>query len=296
MKPHYKPIPSESKLFKVEFQETIKEFYYPWHYHPELELAYVLSGQGVRYVGNSIENFYQDDLVLLGSNLPHTWNTAEQEQPVTAIVIYLKEEFLDKTWMQSIEFEAIRRLLTNMSKGIKVDNAVALQLKQKFFELLKANSFEKLMILLGILQDLAYNNASRYLCEQEFICDLNYTDKARINEVYDYIQSNYCKPVTLAGIASKVNMSEEYFCRFFSNTMKKPFFEFLNEYKINRACKLLIETDKQVSEVCYSSGFESIPFFYRQFKKFKNCQPKSYRMNYQKVSELNLPEELTNGR
>jgi YesN/AraC family two-component response regulator len=65
--------------------------------------------------------------------------------------------------------------------------------------------------------------------------------------------------------------------------MKKSFFEFLNEYKINRACKLLIETDKQISEICYAAGFESIPFFYRQFKKFKCCQPKSYRVNYQKA-------------
>lgn len=288
MKPHFKPIPSESKLFKVEFQETSKEFYYPWHYHPELELAYILSGKGVRYVGNSIENFSGNDLVLLGSNLPHAWNTTEQEEPVTAIVIYLKEEFFDQTWMQSIEFESIRKLLTNMSKGIKVDDDVAVGLKRSFFDLLKASPFEKLMILLQILQDLSNNSFSRYLCEQGFECDLNYTDKGRINTVYDYIQNNYLKQITLADISSKVNMSEEYFSRFFSKTMKKPFFEFLNEFKINKACKLLLETDKQVSEVCYLAGFESIPFFYRQFKKFKNCQPKNYRQNYQQVSVLKM--------
>jgi len=63
----------------------------------------------------------------------------------------------------------------------------------------------------------------------------------------------------------------------------KSFFTFLNEYRISRACKLLIETDKQINEICYISGFESIPFFYRQFKKFKNCQPNAYRVNYQKA-------------
>jgi AraC-like DNA-binding protein/quercetin dioxygenase-like cupin family protein len=288
MKPHFKPIPSESKLFKVEYQETSKEFYYPWHYHPELELAYILSGKGVRYVGNSIENFYEDDLVLLGSNLPHSWNTTDQEEPVTAIVVYLKEEFFDDTWMQSIEFEAIKKLLATMSKGIKVDKEVAIHLKRKFFALLKASPFEKLMILLQILQDLSSNSACRMLCEQGFTCDLNYTDERRINMVYDFIQKNYLKQITLAEIASKVNMSEEYFSRFFSKTMKKPFFEFLNEYKINKACKLLIETDKQVSEVCYEVGFESVPFFYRQFKKFKNCQPKNYREHFKKVSSLEI--------
>ncbi|RYY27025.1 MAG: AraC family transcriptional regulator [Chitinophagaceae bacterium] len=284
MKPHFKPIPSESKLFKVEYQETSKEFYYPWHYHPELELAYILSGKGVRYVGNSIENFYADDLVLLGSDLPHTWQSTDKDEPVTAIVIYLKEEFFDPTWVQSIEFESVRKLLTNMSKGIKVDDEVARGLKRNFFALLKASPFEKLMILLQILQDLSCCTSSRYLCEQGFACDLNYTDKGRINMVYDYIQQNYLKQITLADIASRLNMSEEYFSRFFSKTMKKPFFEFLNEFKINKACKLLLETDKQVSEVCYQAGFESIPFFYRQFKKFKNCQPRNYRQNYQQAS------------
>ncbi|WP_346319196.1 AraC family transcriptional regulator [Chitinophaga sp. YIM B06452] len=285
MKPRYKPIPSESNLFKVEFQNTSEVFDYPWHYHPELEITYILNGKGVRYVGNTIENFYEDDLVLLGSNLPHAWNhTADPSQQVIAIVIYLKEEFLDKTWMHSIEFETVRKLLEAMRKGIKIDTHVASRLKPKFIDLLNASSFERLMILLQILHELSLNTEFRYLCEQEFMVDLNFNDKERINAVYKYIQANYKRQISLADIASRLNMTEEYFSRFFSKTMKKPFFEFLNEYKINRACKLLIETDKQVSEVCYASGFESLPFFYRQFKKFKNCQPKNYRQDYQKIS------------
>ena len=289
MKPHYKPIPSESKLFKVEFQKTNKEFYYPWHYHAELELTFILSGQGVRYVGNSIENFHGEELVLLGSDLPHAWNTTvEQDQPVTAIVVYLKEEFFDKNWMQSIEFEGIRNLSLLMNKGIKVDSEVAQALKPKFYELLNASPFEKLMILLQVLEFLSHNQEYRFLCEQEFTFDLDDTDKTRINSVYDYIQKNYQRQISLADIASRLNMSEEYFSRYFSKTMKKPFFEFLNEYKINRACKLLIETDKQISEICYAAGFESIPFFYRQFKKFKDCQPKNYRQHYQKISAYQM--------
>jgi len=285
MKPHYKPISSdESNLFKAAIQENEKEFEYPWHYHPEYELTYILTSQGVRYVGNSIENFFDDDLVLIGSNLPHCWiNTADQQQPASAIVVYLKEEFLDKTWMQSCEFEAIRKLLDLSNKGIKFDKAVALRLKEKCFELLKLTSLEKIMLLLQILQELTQTNEYHFLCEQGFSYELNHSHNERINIVYKYIENHYQKKISLADIAAQVNMSEEYFSRFFSKIMKKSFFEFLNEYKINRACKLLIETDKQISEICYASGFESIPFFYRQFKKFKNCQPKNYRMNYQKA-------------
>jgi AraC-like DNA-binding protein len=285
MKPHYKPIQyDESNLFKSVVQGNEKEFEYPWHYHPEFELTYIIKSHGIRYVGNSIENFFDDDLVLVGSNLPHCWiNTTGDQQQTSAVVVYLKEEFLDKTWMQSCEFETIRKLLTLSNKGIKFDKTVALRIKEKCLRLTKLPPLEKLILLLQILQELAETTEYHCLCEQGFFYELNHAHNERINIVYKYLEKNYHKKISLADIAARVNMSEEYFSRFFSKVMKKSFFEFLNEFKINKACKLLIETDKQISEICYASGFESIPFFYRQFKKFKNCQPKSYRLNYQRA-------------
>jgi AraC-like DNA-binding protein len=285
-KAHYKHIqPEESKLFTSVMQETNVQFEYPWHYHPELELTYILSSHGVRYVGNSIENFYDDDLVLIGSNLPHCWiNSSGEEQHASAMVIYLKQEFIDKTWMQSCEFETIRKMLALSEKGIRFGKETALRLKSKCLKLLHVTPLEKLMLLLEILQELAGTNDYRLLCEHGFSHKLNYTHSERINIVYKYIQEHYREKITLADISAKVNMTEEYFSRFFSRMMKKSFFEFLNEYKVNRACKLLIESDKQVSEICYASGFESIPFFYRQFKKFKKVQPKNYRATYQRIA------------
>jgi AraC-like DNA-binding protein/quercetin dioxygenase-like cupin family protein len=286
MKPHYKPISSdESNLFKEVIQETAKDFEYPWHYHPEYELTYILASEGVRYVGNSIENFFDDDLVLIGSNLPHCWiNSTDQQRTASAIVVYFKEGFLDKGWMESCEFGAIRKLLDLSNKGIKFNRSVALKLKDKFFELHKLPSLKKLILLLDILEELAETTELHYLCEQGFSYELNHRYNERINIVYKFIEMNYHKRISLSDISKLINMSEEYFSRFFKKIMKKSFFEFLNEYKINKACKLLIETDKQISEICYASGFESIPFFYRQFKKFKNCQPKNYRIIYQKIS------------
>lgn len=285
-KAHYKHIePEESKLFTSVKQETNIQFDYPWHYHPELELTYILTSHGVRYVGNSIENFYDDDLVLIGSNLPHCWiNSKGEEQNASAVVVYLKEEFVDETWMQSCEFETIRNLLSLSVKGIKFSREVAVKLRDRCLRLTQLPPLEKLLLLLEILQELALTNDYKLLCEHGFSNNLNYTHNERINVVYKYIQEHYQEKITLADIAARVNMTEEYFSRFFSRMMKKSFFEFLNEYKINRACKLLIETDRQISEICYSSGFESIPFFYRQFKKFKNCQPKIYRSNFQRAS------------
>jgi AraC-like DNA-binding protein len=284
MKPAYKPVPhEESKLFKIERQKSNKEFDYPWHYHPEFELTFIVSSQGMRYVGNHMENFFDDDFILLGSNLPHCWiNSSEQVKPADAVVIYFNAEFIQ--WLREAEFESIGQLFERSNRGVKFSKETALQIKPRLSQLFKANYFEKFIMLMQILHELSVANQYHLLCPLGFSYELNLTNNERINKVYQYIRKNYQQKITIANVAAQVNMSEEYFSRFFSKIMMKSFVTFLNEYKINRACKMLIETDKQVSEVCYVSGFESIPFFYRQFKKFKNCQPKTYRLNYQRIS------------
>ena len=288
MKPHFKPITaSESNLVKVVFEKEQKDFEYPWHYHPEFELTYILSSQGVRYVGNNIENFYDDDLVLIGSNLPHCWiNSPGLHEPASAIVLYFKKEFQDKIWLESQELELINKLFKMSFKGIKFTKNLALRLKPKFYELENLPDFDRFIGILKILKELAITNEFHYLCEDGFAYEQNNVHNDRINTIYSYLDKNFDKKITLLGVASEVNMSEESFSRFFSKTMKKSFFEFLNEYKINKACKLIIETDKQINEICYAAGFESIPFFYRQFKKFKNCQPKLYREKYQSAGQM----------
>lgn len=285
MKPNYKPIPSgESKLFDVVLQANKKEFDYSWHYHKECELIFILNGHGYRYVGNNIEIFSSNELVLLGSNLPHCWinEVNAEEQSPHAVVVYLKEDFFEQPWFESSEFDSIRNLLELSKKGIKFSQGAALRLKGKCKALAKLQPIKRFILLLEILQDLSESSKAEYrlLCDQDFSGVLNPINNERINLIYKYIETNYDKKITLADVAEEVCMSAGYFSRFFSKTMKKSFFEFLNEYKVSRSCKLLIETDKSISEVCYEAGFESIPFFYRQFKKFKGCQPKQYRLNY----------------
>jgi AraC-like DNA-binding protein len=280
MKPTYKSVSLiDSKSFKVIRQDNKQEFDFPWHYHPEFELTFISNSQGIRYVGNNIENFYENDLVLLGSNLPHCWiNTSDQEEASRAVVIYLNKDLVK--WLTDEQFSGISALFEKSNQGIKFSHSVALKIKATLYELFSADPFEKYIILLQILNELSVTTEFHLLSQMGFAYELNHTNNERINAVYQFVRKNYQNKITLSAVATHVNMSEEYFSRFFSKSLLKSFFTFLNEYRINRACKSLIETDKQVSEICYSAGFESIPFFYRQFKKIKNCPPQAYRLKY----------------
>lgn len=279
-----KIIPLGSSSFKA-YSYEMEEFDNPWHYHPEYELTYILSSQGVRYTGNSFENFKENDFVLLGPNLPHCWkNTGTQTHKAGAIVIHWNTDLLGKEWVEKREFQTIRKLLQSSEQGLKFDADFAMALKGKLERLLTLSSFDKLMSLLEILNELSLTQKTKMLCDRNFQNQLNLDDHERVNMIYHYVRTNYTQRFTLKDIANEVHMGRESFSRFFSKIMNKPFFSFLNEYRVNAACELLIESDRQVTQICYACGFESLPFFYRQFKKYKGNSPHQYRTAYRKIT------------
>ena len=275
-----KIIPLEANSFKAYAYEK-PEFDAPWHYHPEYELTYIVSSHGVRYTGNHFENFAADDLVLLGPNVPHCWkNTGVQSRKAGAIVLHWDETLLGTGWRKNREFERINRLLQRSQQGLKFHREVSLAAKEKLQNLLTVPSFQKLILLLEILHDLSLTEESVPLCKDGFQHHLEMAEHERINNVYHFVRTRYAEKITLTDIANAVHMGRESFSRFFSKVMNKPFFSFLNEYRINAASKMLIESDLSVVEICYACGFESLPFFHRQFKRYKGKPPHKYRQAY----------------
>src|SRR5450631_3182404 len=174
MKPAYKSVSlMDSRTFRVIRQENKQEFEFPWHYHPEFELTYISNSQGIRYVGNNIENFYENDLVLLGSNLPHCWiNSGDQEETSRAVVVYLDKDLVK--WLSDEQFSSIHALFGKSNQGIKFSNSVALKLRSKLYDLLNTDPFEKYITLLQILQELSVTHDFQLLSQQGFSYELNY--------------------------------------------------------------------------------------------------------------------------
>lgn len=249
----------------------------PWHYHPEYELTLIVDGSGMRYVGNDVSAYRVGDLVLLGSGLPHCWRTGVVPG-AASIVIQWRKEALPEIG----EFEEIHQLLDRAQRGIRYTN----DLTQDFIDLVEEQSqvlqYTKFVALLHKLTQI---RQYELLAGESYQADISSKTSGRLADIHQYLSEHFHEHITLADMAQLLSMTSESFSRFFSQRMQKPFFSFLNEYRINRASRMLIETDNQVSEIGYACGYESLPFFYKQFKKYKEFSPLDFRKKYRESGE-----------
>ncbi len=273
---------SPGSSFRVTLFED-KEFPAAWHFHKEYELTYILKSTGIRYVGNSMDTFENDDLVMVGANLPHCWKTiGKQTENVKCIIIQWHEDLL-LNWLDKKEVKHIHELLKRSQRGLKFNKPFAKEIKQNLLHLVEAQSFERLIVFLQVLQKLALSNEFELLAGSSFSDSLSSKESERINIIYTYLKENHLDKITLSDIAHEVSMSNDTFCRFFKKTFNTSFFSFLNEYKVSIASKMLIDTDLSVSEVGYKTGYNNLTFFHRQFQKHMGMSPLKYRKAYQRI-------------
>jgi AraC-like DNA-binding protein len=266
-----------SKKGAASFYSTrisVPAFEFKWHYHPEYELTYIVRGSGYRIVGNSHEHFSAGDLVLLGSNLPHTWwGKQEDGSPSEAIVIQFSNAFIEP-FLQLKESQSIKELLTKASRGLRWDNDQ--MLFHSIEELGNQGEFNRILSLLSILQTLSQIESSQ-LASDSYQNVLSKKFESRINKVCSYLQLHFSESISLKQVADLVYMSESNFCKFFKKATSTTFSDYLNDLRINEACQLLLSSEDTVSKIAQECGYESLSYFNRVFLRKMNLTPSVFR-------------------
>ncbi|PCJ98058.1 MAG: AraC family transcriptional regulator [Flavobacteriaceae bacterium] len=283
MKAHLREVTtSPGSSFRARIFEE-KEFEAVWHCHPQYELVYNLQSSGIRYIGDSMHLFGKGDLVLVGKNLPHAWKTIDNTGENAKSVVIQWNEALLNDWLDKPELAAVRDMLLKSTRGIFFDLKTAMSLEASFIKLINQNPFQRLMSFLDILNTLATKSTMELLAGPGFGKALSPKQSYRVNLINNYIRDNIHNQCSLEAISKELSLSKEAFCRFFKKTFDKTFTNYLNEYKVTFASKMLIETDLSISEIGYASGFNNLSFYHRQFKRYKQLSPKFYRQQFQGI-------------
>ena len=283
-------MPIKADLENIQFEN--KSFYYKvfdinnhkpnhkyqkWHYHPEIELVYVSNGEGKRQVGLHLSNYSDGDLVLIGSNVPHTGFTEYFDQERKEVVIQFKPEFLGNSIENVFEFKKISKLLELSKQGLVFYGETKKNIGISMLGLQYESNFQQLLTLIRILESLASSDEFTILNKDDFSKSNSIIENERINKIFNYIKKNYKDKVCLEEASNLICMTKPSFCRYFKKHTGKRFTEFLNEYRINNALKLLAQTEMDIKNICYECGFNNFSHFNRLFKNTLNLTPSEYR-------------------
>ena len=262
---------------------------YPLHYHPEFEIIYVEKSYGIRLMGNHIGNFCDGDLMFISPNLPHVWKNDNdfylnnENLFVDVYVIHFREDALKSGFFDLPELEHIKKLFLTGQQGMFINGIH----KQKIVELIKnvygSIGFDRLAFFLKTLDTIAKSDDYELLSNQGFTNSLSNADSERINKVMNFLMNNYNREIELDEIASLVNLNKSSFCRYFKYRTHKTCSQFLNEIRVAHACKLLVNSNKTISEICYEIGYNNISHFNRQFKLITGLTAGAYVKKYLKT-------------
>jgi AraC-like DNA-binding protein len=279
MNPVLEAIPLGEEKTILGFRYEAMNFDTPWHFHPQHELTYIEHSVGTKFIGDYVGPFEPGELVLLRSNLPHCWKNVKQGHE--------KSQSIVVQWNRGIfpeipELAMVFDLLKTASRGIIFDKTESETLLPQIQRLPYLKGHALYIELLNILTHLT-GCSYKTLSEASFFNDLPSEFSSRMARIHNFISANYHQKIYLKEVANLINMSEQSLSRFFTKMMGRSFFTFLNQYRINMAVRMLLDSDNSVAEIGYACGYESLPFFHKQFKKHKGNSPLVYRKNYKQV-------------
>ena len=294
MKPALEHLPREKdhsfvvKFFDYNYYPT------PWHYHPEYEIVMVTESTGKRFIGDHISDFKPGNLAFLGPNIPHTYRNDDKYYEegsalrAKSIVIHFLEASLGDDFLKLPEARPLSKLFELSSQGMDIFGDTYEKVSKKLYEIVSLEGLKRWLCLIDILLEIAGSKNISPITQTIHI-GYNERESKRLCSVFDWVAANFEKEIRLSEAAEIAQMNENAFSRFFSLRTRKTFSGFVQELRLKKAAKLLVENDMTITQVCYDCGYNNVSNFNRQFLAHYQMNPMKYRKSFlKKVGESYL--------
>ncbi len=286
MKPLLFKVPAiDDRTFRVE-QHDSAHFYRLLHFHPEIQLTLIQEGEGTLIVGDKIDRFSRNDVLMLGSNLPHVLRSdpdyfaPESTRRSTSTTVFFRAEHMESTVFSLPETRHLLQLLHESQHGVRFRCGEGHPLTAQFEALPTQRPLEQFLTLLSILDYLVTHSNREVLSVTAFTHPQRPEDHQRLERVFSFILDNYHSPITLEDVANTANLTPGAFCRFFRQHTRKTFSTLLNEVRVEHACRYLRESKQTISQIAFSCGYTNLSNFNRQFKEITGMPPGEYIRSY----------------
>ncbi|RXK58395.1 AraC family transcriptional regulator [Lacibacter luteus] len=279
------PVAGDSSI--VVQEDVLPHFYVHLHRHPEMQLTWIREGSGTLIAGNYMQPFKTGDIYLIGANQPHVFKSdpdyfdKRRKKTVHALSIFFHPAQLANTLLALPETKAIRRLIEQSQSGIQINANAAVKLTNEILLVQRTKQGYQLASFIHLLQSISYTKGNRVLASASAGYTISDTEGLRMNDVYRYTMEHFSEHISLEQISSVAHLTVQAFCRYFKKHTRKTYVRFLNEIRINEACKKMTGVNGlTISSAAYECGFSSAVSFNRVFKQVTGVSPSRYMADY----------------
>lgn len=277
--PAFVPVPEACEHAFAFSQFVEKTFHFRWHYHREVELVWIRKGKGLRHVGHSLEAFGDGDLVMVGSNLPHTWCSGADQcgDAEWSVIQFLPERWGGSFW-QMAEATSLQKLLKRAECGLRFTGKETKKIGDLMESIgdLQPYSFKALSVFVEICSRLL--DVEHELLDVASIGASGFCSDQRLHRVLNLIEERLHDRLSQADLAGEVDMPSAAFSRWFKQHMGRTFQRYVNEVRVARVCAHLAQREENnITEVAMNCGYHNLANFNRRFREIRGVTPKSFR-------------------
>ena len=263
------------------------------HRHAHAELTWIERGQGLRWVGDSVEPFFDGDLVLVGGEVAHLW-ASRGPQPAAgcaATVLQFKPDWAARTGLP--ELAGVSPLLLRATLGLEIRGDTRLEVQRGLLRLRQVTAARRVATMVDLLATLMEGAADlRELSTRisggttaadgpaDGPVDVPVNGSAggqRVDRVLNWIEEHLAEDLRVEDAAAVAHVSAAAFGRFFRREVGKSFTEYVNDARCGWAALQLIQGREPIAHIAQSCGFPTLSHFGEQFRRRYRQAPRAFR-------------------
>jgi AraC-like DNA-binding protein len=284
------PAPDNKTIITKE--ERLPYFYPHLHRHYEVQLIWIIKGEGTLVADNSMHSFHNNEIYWIGANQPHVFKSEasylaeDSGKEIETLNIFFNLDRHLASFFSIPEVKNLSQFIKQHNAGFKIPPANVTDIALKMVMVKETSGIEQFIHFIDLLKTLSLLGDIKPLSSHTKTVNYSEHEGIRIATIYNYIMQNYEKQITLEEVAKLAYMTPQAFCRYFKKHTQHTLVSFINEVRINEACRKLTDNKyESIASIAYDTGFNSITNFNRVFKSVVKKSPKefldSYRQNVQ---------------
>lgn len=278
------PLSDKDCFYIVERHKS--EFTYPLHQHKDFELNFVERGKGAqRVVGDNLEEIGDYDLVLIGGeNLEHAWQQGRcMSKDIREITIQFSADLFPESLLSKNQFASIRKMLDRARFGLAFPMETIMEVYSTLNGLAgMQEKFYQYMQFLTLLYKLSVSENAKVLASTSFAPSETSEELDRVMKVKQYVFDHFTEDLSLTFFADMVCMTPSAFSRFFKTQTGRTLSDYIIDIRLGNAARMLVDTPKSVSDICFECGFNNQSNFNRIFKAKRGMTPRDFRAMFRK--------------